>query len=70
MQAILTAIGSMFTAVTGWITTSISSVSQVFYDTTATTPQFTFVGTLLLVAFGLGLVWVAINFVKSLVKRG
>lgn len=67
MAAILTAIGSMFTSVATWITSTITQVSGIFYDAT---DGFTFVGVLLLVAFGLGLVWVVINFIKSLVKRG
>ena len=70
MTTILAAIKSMIEAVTEWIVSSFASVSEIFYDTSGTTPQFTFVGVLLLVAFGLGLVWVLINFIKSLVKRG
>lgn len=70
MSGILTAIGSVITSVTTWVTTCLSSISNVFYDSSASTPTFTFLGTLLLVAFGLGMVWVAINFIKSLVKRG
>lgn len=70
MANILSAIQSMIQAVTGWIVSTFTSVSEIFYDTSGTTPQFTFVGVLLLVAFGLGLVWVLINFIKSLVKRG
>lgn len=67
MAAILTAIGTMFTSVISWITTSITSVSAIFYDAT---DGFTFVGTLLLVAFGIGFVWVLINFIRGLVRRG
>lgn len=67
MAAILTAIGTMITSVVSWITSTFTSVSSIFYDAT---DGFTFVGVLLLVAFGLGLVWVLINFIKSLVKRG
>ena len=67
MQAILTAIGTMFTSVIGWITSTITSVTDIFYDGTN---GFTFVGTLLLVAFGIGFVWVLINFIRGLVRRG
>lgn len=67
MAAILTAIGTMFTSVVGWITSTITSVSAIFYDAT---DGFTFVGTLLLVAFGIGFVWVLINFIRGLVRRG
>lgn len=67
MTAILSAIGTMFSSVVSWISTTVTSVSAIFYDST---DGFTFVGTLLLVAFGLGFVWVLINFIKKLVKRG
>ena len=67
MAAILSAIGTMFTSVIGWITSTITSVTDIFYDSTT---GFTFVGTLLLVAFGIGFVWVLINFIRGLVRRG
>ena len=67
MEAILSAIGTMFTSVIGWITSTITSVTDIFYDSTS---GFTFVGTLLLVAFGIGFVWVLINFIRGLVRRG
>lgn len=67
MAAILSAIGTMFTSVIGWITSTITSVTDIFYDSTS---GFTFVGTLLLVAFGIGFVWVLINFIRGLVRRG
>lgn len=67
MASILSAIGTMFTSVIGWITSTITSVTEIFYDGTT---GFTFVGTLLLVAFGIGFVWVLINFIRGLVRRG
>lgn len=67
MAAILTAIGQMFTTVLSWITSTITGVSAIFYDAET---GFTFVGTLLLVAFGIGFVWVLINFIRGLVRRG
>ena len=67
MQAILTAIGQMLTSVATWFTSLITSVSGVFYDSTN---GFTFIGTLLLVAFGLGCFWVVVKFISRLVRRG
>lgn len=67
MAAILNAIGTMFTSVVGWITSTVTSVEAIFYDSTS---GFTFIGTLLLVAFGIGFVWVLINFIRGLVRRG
>lgn len=72
MGDILTNIGTVITSVTTWITSLLQSASAIFY-TPATgdgTGSFTFIGTLLLVAFGLGMVWVAINFIRGLVIRG
>lgn len=67
MEAILTAIGTAITSVAGWVTSLLTSVAGVFYDATN---GFTFIGVLLLVAFGLSMVWVGINFLRGLVKRG
>lgn len=70
MTGILSGIGSVITAVLGWITSIVGDVSNLFYDTTASTPTFTFAGVLLLVSFGLSMVWCLINFIRGLVRRG
>lgn len=73
MSDILSNIGQALEAVFSWISTLLNSVSGIFYTAPTTsggTGSFTFIGVLLLVAFGLSMVWVGINFVKSLVKRG
>lgn len=70
MSSILSAIGTVITAVIGWVKDSLVATSEIFYDTSGTTPAFTFIGTLSLVAFGLGMVWVAVKFIKSLCRRG
>lgn len=72
MADILTNIGTVITQVLTWITNLFSSVSGIFYTpgTGSAIGSFTFIGVLLLVGFGLSMVWVGINFVKSLVKRG
>ena len=67
MQAILTAIGQMLTSVGSWFTSLITSVSSLFYDSTN---GFTTIGTLLLVAFGLGCFWAVMKFISRLVSRG
>lgn len=70
MSAILQAIGDVITQVMTWITSTMQSVVSLFYDTSGTTPSFTFLGVLLLVGFGLSFVWVLINFIRGLVRRG
>lgn len=67
-DTILTKIGAVVTSVLNWIVNLFTTVSGLFWDSTAN--EFTFVGVLLLVAFGLSMVWVVINFIKKLVKRG
>lgn len=67
MTQILEGIGSVITSVMGWIVSLFEGVVDLFYNTET---GFTFVGVLLLVAFGLSMVWVVIQFIRSLVKRG
>lgn len=67
MAAILSSIGTMLTSVLSWITSTITGVVSLFYDAT---DGFTFLGVLLLVSFGIGFVWILINFIRGLVKRG
>lgn len=70
MSTILQAIGDAITGVATWVVSLIQDIVDIFYDTSGTTPQFTFLGVLLLVAFGLSMVWVVINFIRSMVRRG
>lgn len=67
MANILTAIGTMLTSVASWLTSTMTNIVSLFYDTT---DGFTFLGTLLLVSFGLGFVWVLIKFIGRAVSRG
>lgn len=67
MSAILQAIGDVIAEVITWLSTSITSVVAMFYNATT---GFTFLGVLLLVGFGLSFVWVLINFIRGLVRRG
>lgn len=69
---ILDGISDVVSAVVQWIIDLFTSVSGLFWDTTLNSGAggFTFIGVLLLVAFGLSMVWVVINFIRSLVKRG
>lgn len=67
MEQILQGIGNVITSVMGWVVSLFSGVAELFYDAES---GFTFLGVILLVAFGLSSVWVVIQFIKSLVKRG
>lgn len=73
MSDILQGIGSVITAVLGWITSAINNVVALFYTApsgTQTSGSFTFLGVLLLVSFAIGMVWTLINFIRGLVRRG
>ena len=59
------AIGTSVTAMFGVISNGLTSVVGLFYDATT---GFTTVGLLLLIGFGVGLVWALISFVMKLVK--
>lgn len=67
MVQILEGIGNVITSVMGWIVSLFSGVTELFYNAET---GFSFLGVILLVAFGLSMVWVVIQFIKSLVKRG
>lgn len=68
----LTNIGDVITAVITWIVNLFSSITPIFYDSTLNSGAggFTFVGYLLIIAFGITCVWVVLQFVKKLVRRG
>lgn len=64
VAAIFTAIGSAITAFAGILGNAFSSMVTLFWDGTALTE----VGTLLLIAAGVGLVWGAFAFVRALIR--
>lgn len=72
MTDILQAIGDVIEEVVTWIVSTIQAIIPIFYTAgSGSTPgTFTFLGVLLLVSFGLGLIWTLINFVRGLVRRG
>lgn len=49
------------------LTSSITGVTALFYDSTA--GNMTFLGVLLLIAVGVGIVYWAFNLIKGLVRR-
>lgn len=64
VSAIFTAIANAITAFGGVIGNGISSAVSLFWDGTALTDA----GTLLLIASGVGLVWMAVFFITKLVR--
>lgn len=64
---ILNGILEVIQAVLSWVTTTFTSVTSLFYDATN---GFTFLGYMLLVMFAFGSVWIVINFLKKITRRG
>lgn len=63
----LEGIGTAISSVVTWITATFTSIAALFYNSTE---GFTFLGVLLLVGFGLLIVWGVINFFRGIVRRG
>lgn len=59
-------ITSAITSFLGALTSSISGITSLFYDAT---DGMTFLGTLLLIAVGCGIVYYAFNLIMGLVRR-
>ena len=66
VQNLFQVISDTITAFIGALSSGISSVSQIVYDTSGTTPQVTFVGTLLLMAIGFGVVYWIFRLIRGL----
>ena len=64
---ILNGILEVIQAVLSWVTTTFTSVTALFYDSTT---GFTFLGYMLLIMFAFGSVWIVINFLKKITRRG
>lgn len=67
ISSIFSTIGEAITAFIGNLTSAITSISALFYNSEAGT--MTFLGTLLLIAAGIGLVYWAFRLIKGLIKR-
>ena len=65
-MAIMTAIGEIWTAIITWIVSAISSLTEVFYDTTS--GEFTFLGVLALIGLGIGIVFLVIGVIQNFLR--
>lgn len=66
VQAIFNVITQAITQFISCLTSSVSGVTSLFYDAT---DGMTFLGTLLLIAVGVGIVYYAFRLIMSLIKR-
>lgn len=62
MQAIITAITGVFTAIATWIADTIPSIVAVFYDSTN---GLTFVGVLAVVALGISVFFLLMGVIQN-----
>lgn len=69
VSTIFGAISDAITNMVSALTSAVNGVVPLFYDASGTTPQLTFLGTILLIAVGVGIAYWAFNLIKSLVKR-
>lgn len=63
MNAIITAITGVFTSIASWITTSIPSITEVFYSSES--GQLTFLGVLAVVALGISIFFLLMGLVQN-----
>lgn len=68
LLTVLDDIGSAISSVGTWIVNLVNSLIPIFWDATATTPTFTFIGWLTVVGFGLGLVFAVFRIIRSYVR--
>lgn len=67
IESIFGVISSVITQFANVVSSSVTSVTNMFYD--ATNGQMTVLGTLLLIAVGAGLIFWAFRLIKGLVRR-
>lgn len=66
---IFEAVGDAITGFAGAVASSVSSVTSMFITESSGTYALTTLGTLLLIAVGVGLVFWAFRLIKGLIKR-
>lgn len=63
---IFTSVGNAITAFSGSLASSVSSITSMFYDATN---GLTFLGVLLTIAMGVGLVYWAFRVIRGLIRN-
>lgn len=62
-------VGQAITAFTTALVNAFSGITELFYTTSEGSGQWTFLGNLLLIAVGVGIVYLCYNVIRSLVRR-
>ena len=68
VTAIFDTIGAAVTAFTSMLTSSITSLVDVFYN--ATSHEFTFLGVVAIIGVGVALVWAVVRLIRGSLKVG
>lgn len=68
ISAIFTAVGSAITSFSSALASGVNSVTSIFY-TTGDNAGLTFLGVLLTIAIGVGVVYWAFRMIKGLIRR-
>lgn len=63
MNSIITAITGVFTAIADWITTSLPSITEIFYNSEQ--GSLTFLGVLAVVALGISIFFLLMGLVQN-----
>ena len=66
ISAIFTSVGHAITSFSGALASGLTSITSMFYDSTN---GLTFLGVLLTIAMGVGIVYWGFRLVKSLIKH-
>jgi hypothetical protein len=64
-NSVVSRIFAVFTEIIDWFTTSISSVSEMFYNDTT---GLTLFGTLAIIGLGISVVFLLVNVIKSMLR--
>ena len=65
MAAIITAITTVWTSIFTWIISSIQSLVPIFYTTTETGGELTFLGVLAIIALGVGIFFLIMGVIQN-----
>lgn len=68
MNALLTAIFTVFTQIGNWITETIPMFFKLFYVSEGSEAGLTFLGTLAVVSLGIGIVFLLIGIIQRFLK--
>ena len=70
MTAVITAITNVFTAVMEWLVHAVPSVIEIFWTTSESGGELTFLGTLVLIAVSISVFFLILGLIQKWLKLG